>query len=283
SDQDDTGLWIRVNFPTIFYICSVHGWKEYGMAAWVGIAGDILMLMDAGGPDITKVTKEWLKENIQIGPLGGVYPDYSFIMEGDTPTFLHLIQNGLGDPENPQWGGWGGRYVLVDLGGTAGHYCDARDEVVGKNGNKFHTSQATIWRWRDAFQDDFAARMRWTLTNDRSQANHAPVVMVNGSSPGPEILFLDAEAGSEVLLDASDSYDPDGDDLSFTWFQYKEATTAQSEIHWPVVPEVAFEAVDERKTGKVVKIKVPEPEACAVDILNGQAVEKGQCLHFILE
>ncbi|KAI1839671.1 hypothetical protein JX266_014116, partial [Neoarthrinium moseri] len=58
---------------------------------------------------------------------------------------------------------------------------------------------------------------------------------------------------------------------------------AQSEIHWPVVPEVAFEAVDERKTGKVVKIKVPEPEACAVDILNGQAVEKGQCLHFILE
>ncbi|KAI1839247.1 hypothetical protein JX266_014542, partial [Neoarthrinium moseri] len=44
SDQDDTGLWIRVNFPTIFYICSVHGWKEYGMAAWVGISGDILML-----------------------------------------------------------------------------------------------------------------------------------------------------------------------------------------------------------------------------------------------
>ncbi len=93
----------------MFYICSVHGWKEYGMAAWTGISGDLLHPMDEGGPDITKVTKEWLRDNIQLGPLGRMYPDTSFTMEGDTPTFLYLIQNGLGNT---------GESALGELGGS---------------------------------------------------------------------------------------------------------------------------------------------------------------------
>ena len=32
----------------------------------------------------------------------------SFLGEGDTPTFLNLIDNGLRAYENPRWGGWGG-------------------------------------------------------------------------------------------------------------------------------------------------------------------------------
>jgi len=32
----------------------------------------------------------------------------SFISEGDTPTFLNLIQNGLLAGSNGDWGGWGG-------------------------------------------------------------------------------------------------------------------------------------------------------------------------------
>ena len=34
-----------------------------------------------------------------------------FIMEGDTPSFLGLIDNGLNAYRRPDWGGWGGRYV----------------------------------------------------------------------------------------------------------------------------------------------------------------------------
>ncbi|BCS23493.1 uncharacterized protein APUU_31718S [Aspergillus puulaauensis] len=283
SDQDDTGMWIRVNYPDIFYICSVHGWKEYGMAAWVGISGDLLMPLDEGGPDVTKVKLDWLKEHIQIGPLGKEYPDYSFIMEGDTPTLLYLIQNGLGSPENPHWGSWGGRYVLGDIGGASKHYMDAKDTVIGKNGAKFTTNQATIWRWRDAFQNDFAARMQWTLSSDLARANHAPVVVVNNSTAGSEPLLLDAEAGTEITFDASKSYDPDGDDLLFTWYQYKEPTTAQSHIHWHVVPGVEFRPVAGNTTGSVVRVTLPPPEASAVSILSGRALEKGQALHFILE
>ncbi|KAL4874696.1 hypothetical protein BJY04DRAFT_233397 [Aspergillus karnatakaensis] len=285
SDQDDTGMWIRVNYPDVFYICSVHGWKEYGMAAWVGISGDLLMPLDEGGPDVTKVKKEWLKAHIQIGPLGEQYPDYSFIMEGDTPTFLYLIQNGLGSAENPHWGSWGGRYVLGDIGGASNHYMDAKDTVIGKNGNKFTSNQATIWRWRDAFQNDFAARIQWTLGNDRSKANHAPVVIVNDSTAGPEPFLVEAEAGSELTLDACKTYDPDGDELSLTWYQYKEPTTAQSHIHWHAVPDVEFKPVTSERgpTGSVVTVSLPPPEASAVNLLTGQALEKGQALHFILE
>jgi hypothetical protein len=34
SDQDDAGAWIRTNFPTIFYIVSIHGFSEYAIATW---------------------------------------------------------------------------------------------------------------------------------------------------------------------------------------------------------------------------------------------------------
>lgn len=96
SDQDDTGLWIRTRYPDILYICSVHGWNSYGLATWTGISGDCKRAIYGGGPSREIVSADWLKENIQIGPPGAVYPDFMHIMEGDTPTFLYLIQNGLG-------------------------------------------------------------------------------------------------------------------------------------------------------------------------------------------
>lgn len=56
SDQDDTGAWIRQQYPDIFYISSAHGWNQYGLAAWTGISGD--RYYDKGGPDFSKVTHE---------------------------------------------------------------------------------------------------------------------------------------------------------------------------------------------------------------------------------
>ncbi|KAF5004465.1 hypothetical protein FDECE_9045 [Fusarium decemcellulare] len=281
SDQDDTGLWIRVTYPDIFYICSITGWNEYRLATWSGIAGDLSQPMDVGGPCMTKVTQAWLKEHIQIGPFGQVYPDFVWSMEGDSPTFLHLVQNGLGSPHHPHWGSWGGRYVLVDIGGAANHYADARDLVVGKNGQKFQSNYATIWRWRDAYQNDFAARMQWTLHSDRSLANHAPVVVINDSGVGPETYHVSAEVGSEVLLDASQTYDPDGDAVSFNWFQYKEPTKSHSLIYWPKVPDLEVE--NQVASGAIIKVQVPPAGVCAVNILTGEAVGKGQALHLILE
>ncbi|KAJ5668741.1 hypothetical protein N7462_009811 [Penicillium macrosclerotiorum] len=283
SDQDDTGAWIRYNYPDLFYICSVHGWNQYGMAAWCGISGDGWYGFDKGGPDPTKISKEWIKENIQIGPLGSIYPDFMFIPEGDTPTFLYIIQNGLGVPERPEFGSWGGRYISTDISGKGvanGHYSDTADEVIGRDGKEHKSNHATIWRWRDAFQNDFAARMQWSLSADPGKANHHPVVEINGSK-GLEPLYLELEAGATFQLDASASYDPDPrDTLTFKWYQYRDPSATQWSVHHEVGQ---LEVMPLNEASSIVEITLPPPEKCCVELISRAAVRKGQVLHLVLE
>lgn len=239
SDQDDSGLWIRRNFPDLFYVVSPGG---YGGATWGGINQEI------AGIDNTTIGNRWLATHIQQGhgPLGAMYPDVAYGMEGDTPSWLNLIPNGLSDPEHPDWGGWGGRYELyqpelsaLDPKGFTGGvpvepephpiWTNASDDytppVHGDYGRaihpgtkSFHGNRVTIWRWRDAFQHDFAARMAWTSV-DPKEANHPPVPQLR--SPAA----LTVKSGEHFELDARDSTDPDGDSLSFYWQPYPEAGT----------------------------------------------------------
>jgi hypothetical protein len=95
--------------------------------------------------------------------------------------------------------------------------------VTGADGRAHTSDQATIWRWRDAFQHDFAARMDWTI-KDAGHANHNPVVVVNGQ-PGKAPIVIDTAVGKPVTLDASRTTDPDGNRLTFKWFLYPEAGT----------------------------------------------------------
>jgi hypothetical protein len=243
SDQDDSGIWIRNNFPGLFYI--VTPGDHYSSATWTAINTFVK------GINNETISNTWLAQNIQQGhgPLGAEYPDVAWGMEGDTPAYLSLIPNGLNDAEHPEWGGWGGRYELyipdfskTKEGGSIVTIAPETREIwtnaidnytpyihkeygraVGKDTITFTGYKETLWRWRDDFQNDFAARMDW-CTKSYQEANHPPVPVLGH----PEQLTV--KSGEGFGMDASGSTDPDGDNLSFLWFNYPEAGSYKKEI-----------------------------------------------------
>lgn len=256
SDQDDSGPWIRKTFPGVFFIVSPG--YGYDHATWRGIN------TTEPGTHPEYVANAWLAEHIQQGhgPLGAMYPDVAFGMEGDTPSFLGLIPNGLNEPDHPDWGGWGGRYVLLqpdelsvstrkpagtppDQRETRPIWTNAADSILTPRTFMAPTPanevkpkksiQATIWRWRNEFQNDLAARMDW-CTKSYREANHPPVPRLSH----PENLTV--KSGESFRLRAADSTDPDGDSMSFRWLHYPEAGTYAGVVNYSNFVSNIYEA-----------------------------------------
>jgi Protein of unknown function (DUF1593) len=233
SDQDDSGAWLRREFTNLFYIVSPSSptsYQEYYRATWTGISGGRGDQV-AAGYHFDLVDNPWLETNIikNHGPLGALYPRLQYIMEGDTPSFLGLIDRGLGWEISPAYGGWGGRYALYQPAGEPRPIwtdnAATRDRVEVEP-DRFETSnQATIWRWREHFQNDFAARLDWCGADDFKKANHNPRPVLNGNR-STDVVKISATRGSTVKLSAegSDSGD-DGQAVRITWWIYREAGT----------------------------------------------------------
>jgi hypothetical protein len=188
--------------------------------------------------------RDWVVANIREGhgPLGALYPldghGVPGMKEGDTPSFLGLVPNGLNVPERPDRGGWGGRFRLVHdrLFGEVPDYLDGVP-------NERHS----VSRWRDAFQREFAARLDWCVASRFEDGNHPPRPALGGDA-GEAPLEVAAVPGEVVALDASASRDPDGDSLDFRWWVYAEAGEG--------LPEpVAIEGADSPRA----RVHVPRP------------------------
>ncbi|WP_305785679.1 nucleoside hydrolase-like domain-containing protein [Symbioplanes lichenis] len=178
----------------------------------------------------------WIRKNIQIGPYGRLYrswldgqampgdpldifgdPEkapggwckplapYDFLSEGDNVAFNPLLDTGIQAPDNPALGGWGGRAERTGP--------NLWTLVPAENGIAGYTTR----RWADAAQNDFAARMSWTLTPRFRAANHAPTVTARPAS-------TTAQPGATVRLTARTS-DPDRDHLTTSWWHYREEGT----------------------------------------------------------
>lgn len=197
--------------------------------------------------ELGKQSWESIQKNIQgKGALGKVYPNYKWGVEGDTPSFLYVMPNGLNDPEDPLQAGWAGyheRGLCPDSLTTAWTSWQepVRSITVGYK-RRFYLVELS----------DFMSRMQWA---DKGEGNHNPIVIVNAHE-GPAPLVLQAKAGGSIRLDASQSSDPDGHAVHFLWWQQPEIGTAKLVID------------DAEKS--IVNVRIPSDAA-------------GQTLHLICE
>jgi hypothetical protein len=194
----------------------------------------------------------WMNSNIleDHGPLCSLYKAHTkddkgfsegdFRSEGDSPAFIYNIPNGLRSDESPDWGGWGGRFIKVrentwlDPVLEPGYQYPERrwytESAWGRqrlkkeipNDAELIAYLQPQWRWIAALQNDFAARADWCV-KEFNEANHTPVVNVDSE------LTRDVKPGDTVKLSAT-ATDPDGDKLTFRWWQYSEADSAAATV-----------------------------------------------------
>ncbi|GMQ25055.1 DUF1593 domain-containing protein [Algoriphagus sp. oki45] len=145
----------------------------------------------------------------------GTFGVYDFISEGDSPAFLHLIDVGLDNLNNPGWGGWGGR--LVQSPEQPNRWEDGAGVLDYSPFKDTLDANYPQVRWVETIQQDFAARADWCVM-DYKDANHAPSI----SAVGPT--HFAASPGQKVRIEVQTS-DPDGDVLETRFWVYQEVGT----------------------------------------------------------
>ena len=161
-------------------------------------------------------------------------PKGEFLGEGDTFTYLNLIDNGLRAYRDDSPGGWSGR-VGVNPSSTrrassAGSEAPAQSmdaflrslEAIGPEGPSTRPPSPSP-NFTPAAQNDFAARMLWSVTPTYARANHEPVVKILGSAK------VSARPGETVRLEATVS-DPDGNKVSTRWWRWREVDTYPGDV-----------------------------------------------------
>jgi len=276
GDQDDTyATYIKPNWPDIDYR-QFRGGPNYGYGAQLG----------AKQEDSIYLTASWMKENVSDrGPLGAIYrvwgdgkqmvegdimdyfgisgytndelkkmgyvvwmpvqPKGSWLGEGDDFTFMNMLGIGLRAYEAGSYGGWGGR----DNDSSS----SAMAATLSTLNSQLSKSEKGL-TYPDFFpqaQRDFAARIKWSVTDKYSNANHEPVVKIEGP------LNISAYAGEKIRLNGVVS-DPDGNAVSIKWWQFQVGSYSN-------------------------KVVISNPNTVRAEILIPNDAIGGQTIHLILE
>ncbi|NBC83483.1 MAG: DUF1593 domain-containing protein [Bacteroidetes bacterium] len=255
--QDDAGAWICSRYPAIHWIRSNYQTYCYG-----GPGFDTKIGWEEAEINLGPYTwqpyeysgmgqHQWMLE-YKGNELGKHYPlrhhrggYLAYLEGGGTIPWLGLIHQGLSDRMYPHWGGWSGRFTSEKKKNVWSRHQSVKEseqnygdfylytEVSDKWTNPetdstYNNIYTPVWRWRRAMFNNFKCRMHW-CTAGFENANHNPVAAFNGNS-AEKIHFLSAKPGETIKLDASASYDPDGDEIKFNWWVYQEAGTYTKEV-----------------------------------------------------
>ena len=143
----------------------------------------------------------------------------SWLGEGDTGTFMNLLDNGLNAIQDGFPGGWGGRYYqpnpATDINPFSNDTSKVKDLVISASMlKKMDEAKEDLTEFPNFFpaaQADFATRMQWSVTKEYKKANHAPIINTISS--------LKVKAGSAIQVQASVK-EPDGDQYEVKWWQF---------------------------------------------------------------
>lgn len=200
--KESSHFWMREKFEKdLFFIWDESAWKHQngtGRKNW----------------------SEYAKHVQGHGNLGKRYPKYKYGVEGDTPAFLHLIPNGLNNPDAPNQIGWGGYFERGKCkdGATTAYQNHAGPHAKTSSKYQKYFYPATF--------RNFAARMDWAKDG---KGNKNPIVVIDDHK-SIEILRKASKAGSTISFDASKSHDPDDDQLTFKWWILSEAGTYKGKV-----------------------------------------------------
>jgi hypothetical protein len=171
------------------------------------------------------------------------YAIHDFISEGDSPAYMFLFDfNGLRSSENPTWGGWGGRFAPNATG-----WVDTPDEnPYSTNTNNRRSYPLT--RWFVDLQNDFASRVAWGTASTYAAANHPPAVKAAN-------LDVRVAAGERVALTGT-ATDPDGNAVTWNWWEYTDADTYAGKITIDnaATPDASFVVPADAKPGDTIHV-----------------------------
>jgi hypothetical protein len=150
-----------------------------------------------------------------------VQPKGSWLGEGDTFTFMNMLNNGLRAYEKGMIGGWSGQQINDN---TTNIFAFSSSDTSAQNlantiGSVNRNSTNNLPDFFPAAQNDFAARMKWSFTPKYNGANHEPIVKIEGP------LNIMVNPGQKIRLNGFVK-DPDGNKVSVKWYQFEVGTYA---------------------------------------------------------
>lgn len=243
--QDGGGKWIEENLPEIFiYESGAPDRDGAWRYVWDYMSVDYYFKNrpSKNPKELQEIMdKPWLNTHIKTdhGPLCAAYPQ-DYTSEGDTPSYMPLIDNGLQQHLDYTLGGWGGRPEFR----KGNHLQDGKDLHNGVLDTHY-----VFQRWLPAAQNDWAARADWCV-KPFDEANHAPKVVLSHDEQ------LTKAVGKRVKLNAKRTTDPDGDALQFCWWQYDEADSyaGRIRIEQADAAEAWFVVPDDARSGDTIQL-----------------------------
>ncbi|MEU6731524.1 nucleoside hydrolase-like domain-containing protein [Nonomuraea wenchangensis] len=190
--------------------------------------------------------------------------DGRFDAEGDTGSFLYLVDNGLRSYDHPSWGGLAGRFGLSDPD-RPNEYRDVKERAGSPNaggsgytpvevdvppaGSTVLPKNWTFSRWVPDIQAAYSVHAQWSVTGRYQDANHHPK---SGVTSGLDVPVV---PGRTVNLKGV-AYDPDGDRLTYKWWRYADVDTlaGTGTIDLANKKDATFTIPADAKTGDTVHL-----------------------------